>query len=176
MQVWQALLLVQTYLTQGQEHLTTSPESTSAVVSVVANFLDWVPHVHAKCPLSPGVVQRRVLSILSKLWSVMKNVFSESWLSSAVGSLLKSLVHHTFDLSQEDVKLAWSQLCASLISNNIPDLVCRLVAESEEDRATDVQRELWLLSAESWTSWSPTPSWTESVEFLTIPLRYVMWL
>ncbi|EJF63296.1 hypothetical protein DICSQDRAFT_160507 [Dichomitus squalens LYAD-421 SS1] len=172
-QVWQALLLVQTHLTQGRAHLTSSPDSTNFVVSVVADFLDWSPPTDVKRPPLPeNVVQRRVLCLCSQLWNVMKNVFSDSWLSSASGSLLGSVVRHTFDFSLEDVKTAWSQLRSFLVSANAPDLIGRLVAETKKHQAVDIQRGLWLLAADTWISRDPVPSWTNSVEFLTIPLRH----
>ncbi|KAI1790183.1 hypothetical protein LXA43DRAFT_891520 [Ganoderma leucocontextum] len=172
-QVWQTLLLVQTHLTQGLGHLTASPQSTDCVLLVLTDFLDWNPSNDATSPsIRADVVQRCALLVCHQLWDATRSVFSDSWLSSAAGSLLGSVIRRTFDLSTEEVKTAWSDLCASLISTNAPDLVARLVAEDEDHRKADIRRKLWSLTAETWTVREPTHSWADSVDLLVLPLRH----
>ncbi len=45
--------------------------------------------------------------------------------------------------------------------------------EDEDHRKADIRRKLWTLTAETWTSREPAPSWTDSVDLLVPPLRYV---
>ncbi|PIL22657.1 hypothetical protein GSI_15349 [Ganoderma sinense ZZ0214-1] len=170
--VWQALLLVKTHLTQGLEHLTTSPDSTHCVVLAIAEFLDWSPFTDGKgSSLPQDVIQRRALSICHQLWDVACKVFSDSWLLTAAGLLLSNVVRHTFDLSTEEVKTAWSDLCASLIATNAPDFIARLALEDEDHRNMAIRQKLWSLTAETWTAREPAPSWTDSVDLLVVPLR-----
>lgn len=174
MHVWQALLLVKTRLTQGLGHLTASPDSTDCVVLALADFLDWNPSPDAKgLSIPANVVQRRALSVCHQLWDIASRVFSDSWLSTAAGSLLSCIVRRTFDLSTEEVRTTWSDLCASLISTNTPDFVARLALEDEDHRNMAMRKKLWSLTAKNWTAREPAPSWTDSVDLLVIPLRYV---
>ncbi|KAM5535006.1 hypothetical protein V8D89_011379 [Ganoderma adspersum] len=171
--VWQALLLVKTHLTQGLGHLTASPESTDCVVLALADFLDWNPSTDTKGPSVPAdVAQRRSLSVCHQLWDIAGRVFSDSWLSTAAGFLFSRIVRRTFDLSTEEVKTTWSDLCASLISTNAPDFVARLAAEDEDHRNMAIRKKLWSLTAETWTAREPAPSWTDSVDLLVLPLRH----
>lgn len=172
-QVWQALLLVRTHLTQGLEHLTASPESTDSVIYVLTDFLDYNPSTDPASPHLPvDVVQCRALSVCHQLWDITRSIFSDSWLLTVAGSLLSGVIRRTFDLSMEKVKMAWSDLCASLISTNAPDFVAHLVVEDEDHRESDIRHKLWSLTAQTWTVRKPVPTWADSVDLLVLPLRY----
>ena len=71
------------------------------------------------------------------------------------------------------VKIAWSQLSASLVLANSPGLINRLIVENEEHRAEGVRRELWRIAVNTLTSREPAPAWTDLVDLLALPLRYV---
>ncbi|KAI0720594.1 hypothetical protein C8T65DRAFT_735920 [Cerioporus squamosus] len=168
---WQALLLIQTHLTQERGHLTTTEEFTDNAVAIVAQFLDWPLQESAElAPLTATTAQTRALSLCVQLWSVIRNVFSEAWLSQAANALLTRVLQRTFDTSSGDVKTAWSGLCAALISASSPGLVARLVTEDDEHRTADLRRELWNLAATSWASVEPQHSEEDYVEFLCIPV------
>ncbi|KAI0632232.1 hypothetical protein C8Q77DRAFT_1197483 [Trametes polyzona] len=170
--VWQALLLVQTQLTQENGHLTTPPAFTTKAVSIVSGFLEWQPLETANASSLPVYErQRRALSTCRQLWGVMRNVFSEAWLSSAAESLITTVLQHGYDLSNGNVKSAWSELCSALVLACAPALMARLVVEDDEHRLMDIKRELWRVTARQWPSINPYPSVEETVTFLAIPLR-----
>ena len=171
-QVWQALLLSQTELTQERRHLTTSPPFVDIVVSTIASNLNWISSPPEDIAIPNASIQICVLDLCSQLWNVAGHVFSKSWLASAAGTLLARVLEHTFDLSNEDVKASWSELCAVLISACAPEFISRLVGEGDDQRTDDIRRELWRLRAREWQSTSPQPSVAECVKFLAIPLRY----
>ncbi|CDO69848.1 hypothetical protein BN946_scf184884.g7 [Trametes cinnabarina] len=170
---WQALLLVQTQLTQEKEHLTTSPDLTSRTVSIISDFLSWIPGpvVPFNAALSADEAQYRVLTLCHQLWMVMRNVFSDYWLLTVAESILASVLRRTFDLSDERVRNAWSQFCAALVSVSAPKLIATLVVEDEQSRVIDVKRELWRMMANGWPSRIPKPTPEDAVEFLAIPMR-----
>lgn len=175
LQSWQALLLVQTHLTQERGHLTAPQEITDHTVSAVASFLEWTPKSTTDQSPSPVIVQTRVLTVCHQLWSIVRNVFSEVWLSQAATALLTRVLQRSFAASSSvEVKDAWSQLCASLISASAPGLVAHLVAEDEVQRTLHLRRELWTLTARAWSSMDSRPTWQESVDLLVIALRYAM--
>ncbi|TFK93094.1 hypothetical protein K466DRAFT_538625 [Polyporus arcularius HHB13444] len=169
--IWQALLLVRTHLTQERGHLTATEEFTDNAVATIGEFLDWsLQESTTLSPLTAPTAQTRALSLCMQLWAVIRNVFSEAWLSQAANTLLTRVLQRTFDTSSEDVQTAWSCLCAALISASSPSLVARLVTDDEEHRTLDLRRELWNLAAKSWSSMEPQPSGEDSVEFLCIPV------
>ncbi|KAI0349596.1 hypothetical protein OH77DRAFT_1499498 [Trametes cingulata] len=172
-QTWQALLLVQTQLTQEHGHLTATPDFAAKAVAIVAHFLERGQQPVGGPPSACTTeVQSRVLSLCGQLWTTMRHVFSESWLSAAAESLLTAVLKHTFDLRDDRVKASWSQLCSSLVSVSAPMLMARLVVEDEAHGVVDIKRELWRLAAKQWSTGTPKPSWQESVEFAATALRY----
>ncbi|KAI8994250.1 hypothetical protein BD414DRAFT_436949 [Trametes punicea] len=170
---WQALLLVQTQLTQEKGHLTTTPDFTTRVVSIVVDFLKFEPWPAAgpTTPSSAHAAQYCVLILCYRLWMIMRHVFAESWLCAASESLLSAVLQRTFDLSDERIRSSWSQLCSVLVSAGAPQLIARLVVEKEEERLVDTKRELWRALAKEWASRTPRPNWQDCVDFLAIPLR-----
>ncbi|RPD77699.1 hypothetical protein L226DRAFT_544207 [Lentinus tigrinus ALCF2SS1-7] len=167
--IWQALLLVRTHLTQEQGHLTATEDFTNNVVSIIADFLRWSLQGSEKSSPTATAAQSRGLSLCAQLWTVVSTVFSEAWLSKAANTLLTRILQHTFEISADDVKAAWSRMCGALISSSSPGLVARLVAEDEEHRTAELRRELWYLTAMSWASIEPQPSLEDAVEFLCVP-------
>ncbi|KAI0335777.1 hypothetical protein GY45DRAFT_1292253 [Cubamyces sp. BRFM 1775] len=168
---WQGILLVQTQLTQEQAHLTTTPDFTKRAVSVLTGLLERdLPHELNR--VSPLELQRRILMLCLRLWTVMRHVFSEHWLCSAAEALLTSVLHHSFDLSDERVRSAWGDLCSTLLSSSVPDLIARLVVEDEEHRVVDTKRQLWRMAAREWRSRTPEPCWQQSIDFLATPIRF----
>ncbi|KAI0826919.1 hypothetical protein BC628DRAFT_1436598 [Trametes gibbosa] len=170
---WQALLLAQTQLTQERGHLTATPNFTAKAVTTVVHLLEWRPSSEAG-PLSPAIreAQRRALQVCARLWAVMRHVFSDSWLSAAAGSLLSSILQHTFDLSDDLVKASWGDLCAHLVSVSAEALMSRLAVADEGHIWVDMRRELWFIAARQWASIERGPRWRVTTEFLAIPLLY----
>ncbi|KAI0667641.1 hypothetical protein C8Q78DRAFT_315288 [Trametes maxima] len=169
-EAWQALLLVQTQLTQEHGHLTAAPEFTIVAVSIVAGFLQLETRLIGVERSS--TLPQHALELCSHLWGVMCHVFVEAWLSAAAQSLLKSVLLHRFDFSNEHVKAAWSRLCSCLISASAPVLMAHLVLEDEEHKRADVRRELWRVAAHQWPSMVRTSSWQDSIDFLATPLKH----
>ncbi len=162
---------MRTHLTQERGHLTATEEFTDNAVATIGEFLDWsLQESTTLSPLTATTAQTRALSLCIQLWAVIRNVFSEAWLSQAANTLLTRVLQRTFDISSEDVQAAWSRICAALISATSPSLVARLVTEDEEHRTLDLRRELWNLAAKSWSSMEPQPSGEDSVQFLCIPV------
>jgi hypothetical protein len=100
-------------------------------------------------PLESPRAQARYLTIILKLWSVVKNVFTKSWLSFPAEKILASLLRKRFDISNEDVKNLWSRLCAELVSTGIPTLLhvlhTRSLNRCQEEK--EVTRCLWRVMA-----------------------------
>ncbi|KAI0754826.1 hypothetical protein C8Q80DRAFT_1247683, partial [Daedaleopsis nitida] len=172
LETWQALLLVQTHLTQERGHLTATQETTDHAVSIVASFLDWSALLGATQAAIPGTkTQTRILLLCNQLWNVVRNVFCAPWLSQAATTLLARVNRHVFDVSSEDVKAAWGQLCAALVSASSPELITRLVAETDDGRSLELRRSLWALTTRAWFCMEPQASLADSVSFLSMPIR-----
>lgn len=170
------LLLAQTQLTQEHGHLTADAEFTIKAVSALAHFLDWKgsPTATAESAHARDIhTQSRILRLCSQLFKIMRHVLSEAWLLTAAGTLLTSVLQHTFHLSDEDVKTAWAELCSALVSVSAPVLMARLAVEDEEHGITDLNRELWRLAARQWTSMTPTATRDDSLDFLATPFKSV---
>ncbi|KAL7279856.1 hypothetical protein ACG7TL_006263 [Trametes sanguinea] len=168
---WQALLLVQTQLTQEKGHLTTTSNLRNRTLSIISDFLAWSPGPDDENPVPLDEAQYRVLMLCHQLWAVMRHVFADSWLSTTAESILASVLRRTFDLSNERIRDTWSQFCSALVSVSAPKLLMTLVVEEEDRRVVDVKRELWRMTADQWSLRTPTPTWEDTVEFLAIPLR-----
>ncbi|GBE84841.1 hypothetical protein SCP_0700210 [Sparassis crispa] len=169
LQVWQALLLVQAQLTQEYGHLTTASSFANRAVTIITDFLLFNYHGSSD---SSQLCDRQCarLTLVRQLWRVMKNVFTTSWLIPTATSILTSVLKQEYKIDREDVKVAWSGLCAALISASEPDLLGRLVIGNESQRTTELIRHLWNVSASKWTTIDPKPSWQDTVSFLVVPL------
>jgi hypothetical protein len=171
-EIWQALLLVRGQLTESHQHLTSSPSFTSRVVSIV---------VQLSLPLETPQAQARYLSTISELWTVMKNVFTRAWLPSPAERILASLLKKRFDLSNETVKLYWSQLCAELISVGIPTLLHVLHTKSQSQEEMEVTIRLWAVLAQKAgglgvstdDNYTPADYWMDLVQLLVMPFGSV---
>lgn len=173
-QAWQALLLAQTQLTQEHGHLTADAEFTIKAVSALAHFLEWKGSPAAATANTRNIpTQFRILRLCSQLFKIMRHVFSEAWLSTAAGTLLTSVLQHSFDLSDDGIKTSWAELCSALVSVSAPVLVARLAVEDEEHGITDLNRELWRLAARQWTSMTPAATRDDSLDFLATPIKLV---
>lgn len=167
MQTWQALLLVRGEIMPGEEDLTGPPGLSSQIASIMNGFTSSVD--------SPEM-QIGYLSFIRKLWSVMKNVFAESFLSSPGESILASLLKRSFNLVDDHVKDLWSQLCGDLISVGVPTLlraVHRRDSESQEEH--EVTHQLWTVLAKNGLLENEVQSWETLVDFLAMPIGYVFY-
>ncbi|KAL6303902.1 hypothetical protein BKA93DRAFT_786211 [Sparassis latifolia] len=169
LQVWQALLLVQAQLTQEYGHLTTASSFANRAVTIITDLLLFNYHGSSD---SSQLCDRQCarLTLVRQLWRVMKNVFATSWLIPTATSILTSVLKQEYKIDREDVKVAWSELCAALISASEPDLLGRLVIGNESQRTTELIRHLWNVSVSKWTTIDPKPSWQDTVSFLVVPL------
>jgi hypothetical protein len=160
--IWQSLLLVQAHLTQEHDHLTASSAFARQVASIVAQFL-----VHLEDPR----VQLRRIQFVQKLWGVMKNVFSSSWLSPPAEIILSVVLKRNFTLADEEVKLSWSQLCADLISVGIPTLLHVVNIRSAWTEGLQVTKQLWTVLARAFQAPDDYVHWDDVICFLLIPLK-----
>lgn len=158
--IWQALLLVQTQLTQGNRHLTALASFASEAASIVTRFAVQVDNAE---------VQVRHLKLIRKLWVVMKNVFASSWLPSPAEMILVSLLKCTFTLESDSVTDIWSKLCADLISVGIPSLVAVLNRDGASQADKHLTRRLWLVLGKHITD--DLVVWQEFVPLLAIPFK-----
>ncbi|KAK0464493.1 uncharacterized protein EV420DRAFT_1744857 [Desarmillaria tabescens] len=108
---WQSLLLVQTQLTQGGVHLTTSSGFTGQVLSTMSGFLP------TSGPNGSVEALTRSLRFVSSLWSVAKNVFSDPWLHGLAEDLLKKILAIQCPADTPDLHSAWANLCEDLAAS-----------------------------------------------------------
>ncbi|GLB45466.1 hypothetical protein LshimejAT787_2300260 [Lyophyllum shimeji] len=158
--IWQSLLLVRTDLTQEHGHLTASAAFASQVASIVNGFFIQSAEV--------DVQVRRIVTV-TKLWAVMRNVYSTSWLPAE--SILAGALRVKFSLDEESVRGAWSQLCADLISVGIPTLLHVIFTRSERKEEREVTRALWVVLARTWQDADDRVHWDELASFLVIPFK-----
>ncbi|CAA7269069.1 unnamed protein product [Cyclocybe aegerita] len=156
---WQALLLAQSHLSQGHQHLTTSSAFAAKVASIINIF---------SITLDVPDAQARYLAFINKLWSVLKNVFAPSWLSSPAEIILASLLKKQFTLSDDQVRTSWSQLCADLISVGMPSLLHVLHVRSESQEGAEVTRQLWTILARDRLA-ADGDDWLELLYLLPMP-------
>lgn len=78
------------------------------------------------------------------------------------------LLAQQYDLTREDVKLPWGELCAVLISSDSPDLLYKLAIRNERQNEVQLKRYLWSLLAREWRSADPRPTWRDSTSFLAV--------
>ncbi|TFK23401.1 hypothetical protein FA15DRAFT_695085 [Coprinopsis marcescibilis] len=163
--IWQALLLSQTQLTQGHHSLT----STTPLTSYITRFILPEPDVS---------LQESRLSLVKKLWKVLTNSFNDSWLPTQAEVVLASILNVQFDLLVDKVKKNWSELCASLIEVGATTLLGVLhsrTSESQEDEPAqlEVTRQLWMVLGRQQKRALDAEGhhWTGFVSFLTIPFR-----
>jgi hypothetical protein len=159
---WQSLLLVQAHLTQGDSYLTASSAFARRVASIVARFL---------VQLEDPKVQLIHVQFVQKLWAVMKNVFSSAWLSPPAEIVLAAVLKCNFTLADEDVRVAWSQLCADLISVGIPTLLHVVQTRSRSTEGLQVTRQLWAVLARTFQAPDDYVHWDDGTCFLAIPLK-----
>src|SRR6266545_89117 len=102
-------------------------------------------------PLATPKAQASYLSMIAKLWTVVKNVFTKLCLSSPAERILASLLKKHFDLSDENVKTHWGRICGELVSVGVPTLLhvlhTRTLSPSQEEK--EVTRHLWSVLAEN---------------------------
>ena len=159
---WQSLLLVRADLTQEHSHLTASSTFARQVASIVVGFL---------VQLDDPKAQLWRIQFVQKLWGVMGNVFSSSWLSPPAEIILSAVLKRNFTLADEDVKLAWSQLCADFISVGIPTLLHVVNVRSGYAEGLQVTRQLWMILARSFQTPDDYVHWDDVICLLTIPFK-----
>lgn len=113
------------------------------------------------------------LSLVNKLWAVLKNVFAASWLPPPAEVILAGVLKRNYNLEDERVKSAWSRLCADLISVGLPALLHIVSVRTAHNEELEVTRQLWSVLAKSWKESDNGTHWEELVSFLIIPLGYV---
>jgi hypothetical protein len=120
-----------------------------------------------------GIVteQRRALSVVKQLWSVIKNVFSASLLAVIAEKVLAAILERRYDLSDEKVKTAWSVLCSDLMLTGDPALSVSLHARDEHGREGGVRRHLWLRVAKMLPSFDDRWPWQDLTSFARVPLQ-----
>ncbi|KAG6844468.1 hypothetical protein H0H87_006692 [Tephrocybe sp. NHM501043] len=162
---WQSLLLMKanlTHLTEehahfGQLHLIASSSFARQIASIVSRFL---------IQSEETAVQVFRLIAVKRLWAVMKNVFATSWLPAE--RILASVLRINFSLQIEEVKEAWSELCADLISVGVPTLLHVISTGSE---GQEVSRHLWCVLARTWQVADEKAHWESFISFLVIPFK-----
>ncbi|RDB15276.1 hypothetical protein Hypma_004793 [Hypsizygus marmoreus] len=162
--IWQSLLLVHANLTPDQVHgqLTATTSFAGRVASIVTRFL-----VQTDDP--NGQVRR--ITLVKKLWAVMKNIFSSTWLPPPAEIILAASLKLHFSLLDENLTTAWSQLCADLISVGIPTILHLVSTRSESKEGQEVTRQLWIVLARSWQRPDDDVHWEDLVSFLMIPFK-----
>jgi len=101
----------------------------------------------------------------------MTNVFSSSWLAPPAEIILAAVLQRNFTLIDEDVKVAWSQLCAELISVGIPTLLHIVNVRSGYTEGLQVTRQLWMVLAKAVQDPDDYVDWDDVICFLVIPFK-----
>ncbi|KAF9479941.1 hypothetical protein BDN70DRAFT_658726 [Pholiota conissans] len=155
--VRQALLLVRADLVQSHHHFTASSTFATIVSNILASF---------SAPLSSPELQTRYIVFVSKLWKVLRNVFTREWLISPAEDALVRFLEKPFDLSNDSVKGLWRGMCSEFISTGIPALLHIFHVRVENAAEMDVTRELWRVVGSSDENGL---GWRDLVSFLIIP-------
>lgn len=153
-------MLVRADLTQerDQGNLTASATSAGQITCLVTRLL-------VECEDAGAQAQRLIL--VKKLWSVMKNVYSSSWLPPTAEIILAALLELELPLDNDDVREAWSQLCAKLVSVGIPTLLHVVATRSESKRGLEITRQLWRTLATQ--DVGIDMHWEDAVSLLVLP-------
>ncbi|KAI0071501.1 hypothetical protein K474DRAFT_1776135 [Panus rudis PR-1116 ss-1] len=114
MHIWQTLLLTQTQLTQGNGHLTATPQLRAQIVSNIAKILRTV------CPSTNGdhnnvAHQVAQLETIQNVWLVARLVVSSTLeLEDIALNTFQKVSLHEFAFDHGAVKAAWDNLRAQL--------------------------------------------------------------
>ncbi|PPQ70537.1 hypothetical protein CVT24_000292 [Panaeolus cyanescens] len=158
---WQALLLVQTQLTQGNEHLSPTPDFATKLASIVSGFA---------VSNEPPEIQAKALSFVSKLWNAMKNTFAHDWLSSAAEIIVTSLLSKSFSLDDAVVQEVWAKVCSDLIAVGVSSVLNLLHGlHGGDQEGGQMKRALWCLLAKSGKLPCEENDWRGMVQFLLMP-------
>jgi hypothetical protein len=169
--VWQSLLLVESQLTQGLHHLTTSTNLVEESALVVTGFIPQTSgHFEELDPTRLVATQVRSLVAITQLWFAMKNVFASLCISTAAKIILTDLLKHDFCLSDESVRDQWSKLCADLMVTAMPSCIHEFSVLTSSQVTEKIGRELWSLVAQSLLSQPETFHWLDNVKLLVVPL------
>ncbi|KAF7980499.1 hypothetical protein HWV62_38002 [Athelia sp. TMB] len=173
-QVWQSLLLIQAQLTQGHGHLTTPTAFADRAISIVSDLLE---HNQVAPPCADA--QSVKLTLVSKLWRVMTNVFAAAWVVPPAARILTKTLSIRWTLADDGALNAWSTLTSQLASAGWTLLLeqsIRLGGECAHGNdvnisvhsAAGINRQLWSILAVNWQETS-VPPWEQAVEFLGVP-------
>lgn len=196
--MWQALLLSKTQLTQGLGHLTTSPPLTMKITDILVNFLPppLLPQSNSSptkpSPGTPAFASSPAkrsqtspavgLTLVLKLWSVVKNVLASSCLSSMAERILGAVLTKEYPLS-EDKKLrdAWWRLCSDLVAACFTHAVALVLRPPPSSDSRDgpkpaplsanTRREIWRIVSESWQNAPAGVGWETGIQLLIIARR-----
>ena len=185
-QIWHSLLLSQAQLTQDHEHLTSHSIFAERAAYIISAFLE------DKVALVTVDAQKCRLDLVSKLWRLMENTFSASWLSIPAKYLLGIVATLKFDLADKAVKHLWETLINGLVAAG-DDLLLGLLdyqgrqlfegasithqveMPSQEPHQTLFRRQLWRTVATRWDArHDGRIHWTDVVEFIGTPFGYVI--
>lgn len=112
--IWQALLLCQANLTQGQNHLTASRPVAAQLANLITRFVTPIADSRER------VVQ---LGLVKKWWHVLKNVFEPSFVSIPAEIVLAGILSQDVDLKVGDVRRVWDEVCSDLVEAGVPTLL-----------------------------------------------------
>jgi len=173
-EIWHSLLLAESQLTQAFHHLTISANFTEESALVIAGFIPQIPENSEEPDSTTSIAaQVRALTVITQLWSTMKNAFTSKCISTAAKIILTNLLKYEFSLSYKSVLDRWSKLCADLIVAAMPLWTQELFAMSSSQTTETITRQLWSLVAQSLISQSKISCWLDIVKLLVVPLGYV---
>ncbi|KAM6493968.1 hypothetical protein JOM56_010329 [Amanita muscaria] len=114
-------------------------------------------------------VQVRHLQFTKRMWSITKNVLYDTWLPSNAEIILAAVLKRNFTLDDGEVRQAWSDLCAELVSVGVPTLMHVVYFQSEKREQVEVLRQLWTVLARTWQVIDHATTWDDLVTLLVIP-------
>lgn len=113
------------------------------------------------------------LRLVKKLWSMTKIVLYDTWLPSNAEIILAAVLRCNFVLHDDDVREAWSDLCADLISVGVPTLLHVVYFQSERRERVEVLRQLWMVLVKTWQVIDHETTWDDLVTLLVVPFGSV---
>lgn len=176
MTIWQSLLLVQSHLTADSSTtvLSMSPTTSDFVTSVVLSFIK--PGNDSDVKKAEDQLQE--LTLMHKLWSVVKRCYGTAFLVSEAETLLVTILSMNVMPAYEAVTGTWGALCVDLVSAiGKPEVLVQSVftrnGEQQEGIKikVEIQRQLWVAIAASELFRTKEQKWEEILSFLVVPIR-----
>ena len=174
--IWQSLLLVQSHLNSNSATTPSYmfPTISDHITSIVTNFIKQGNDESVKT--AEDILQE--LGLVHGLWFAIKHSFDDAFLSSTAKIILVDIILKGFNLVDERVKNVWSTLCVDLVYvvgklEVLVQAVFMRASGQQGGKRIDVQmqRQLWVVIANSELFKIKEQEWGTILSFLSIPIQ-----